>query len=131
MANIKVKEILDNSVKVNIIHSPTMANAVDEMVELDDRTFCRVLKVAKSYRKSNKLASKQFGLDGVEIRFVNSELEIVNELVALGNDEFKKAVRCAKKYRYANKLMGLANDNYKELEDADKAILSQKAAIYA
>ena len=129
--NIKVKEILDNSIKVNIVHSPKMANAVDEMIELDDKTFRRVLRITKSYRKSNKLASRLFGLDGVKVRFSNTDLEIVNELVAFEDDEFKKAVRCAKRYRHANKLMNLAKDNYKELETADKALLSQKAAIYA
>lgn len=131
MANIKVNEVLDNSVKVNIIHSPKMANAVDEMMELDERTFCRVLRVAKSYRKSNKLASKLVGLDGVTVQFKDNDLEIVKELVGLGNEEFKKAIRCAKKFRRAGKLMELAQDNYEELETADRAFLSQKAAIYA
>ena len=84
--NIKIKEVIDNSVKVNIVHSPKMAECVDKMTELDDKSFSKVVRLAKSYIRVNKLA---------------------------------------------NKLMDLAKDNYKELEKADKAILSQKAAIYA
>jgi len=125
--NIKIKEILDNSVKVNIVHSPKMAECVDKMTELNDKSFSKVVRLAKSYIRVNKLATKLFGSENVKIEL--KEEPLVADLVSLGGD-FKKALKCAKKYRRANKLMSIAKANYKELERADKAILSQKAAVY-
>lgn len=131
--NIKVKEILDNSIKVNFVHSPRMSECVDKLVELSDEDFRKVVRISKSYIKVNKLAMKFYEPETISVGFVkgHSCLALATELIALEKEGFVKAVRCAKKYRRANKFMTIAKINYQELEDADKATLSQKAAIYA
>lgn len=127
---IEVTEIIDNSIKVNFTHSPRMAGAVDELITLDNKTYRQIIRLAKSYRKSNALAEKLFG-EKAEIKFTGS-FEIVSKLISLEAGSFKKAVKCARKYRHANKLMDLAEDNYKELQNADNAFVNQKmSAVYA
>lgn len=127
--NIEVTEVFDNSVKVNITHSPKMAEAVDALVELEERTFRRVVRVAKGYRRINKRTSNAFDSSEVRLTVVgtDSSFEIINLLVSLGDAEFKKALKCAKKYRRATKMLDLAIHNYKELKDEDE--VRQKVSI--
>ena len=131
---LKVTEIEDNSVKVNIKHSPKMAEAVDALVELEEGSFRRVVKAAKSYRRANKLTSKLFGAHEVHLTVLgtDSSFKIINLLISLGGEEFKKTISCARKYRRADKMLNVAISNYKALKDEDAESLSQKMGlIYA
>ena len=127
--SIEVTEVFDNSVKVNITHSPRMAEAVDALVELEKKTFSGVVKAAKGYRRINKATSKGFDSSKVHLTVVGTSesFEIINLLVSLGDAEFKKALKCAKKYRRASKMLDLAINRYKELKDEDE--VRQKVSI--
>lgn len=132
--NIEITETFDNSVKVNFTHSPKMSEAVDALVELEERSFRRVVRVAKSYRRANGLANRLFDSRKVDLTVIgtDSSFKIINLLISLGDTEFKKALRCAKKYRRANKMLVLAITNYKELKDEDVEALSQRMGkVYA
>lgn len=132
--NIEITESFDNSVKVNILHSPKMSEAVDALVELEERSFRRVVRAAKGYRRVNKVTSRGFDSSEVHLTVVgtDSSFKIINLLISLGDTEFKKALRCAKKYRRANKMLVLAITNYKELKDEDVEALSQRMGkVYA
>ena len=126
--NIEITESFDNSVKVNILHSPKMSEAVDALVELEERSFRRVVRVAKSYRRANGLANRLFDSRKVDLTVIgtDSSFEIINTLISFEKAEFKKILSCAKKYRRANKMLVLAITNYKELKDEDVEALSQR-----
>lgn len=125
--NIEVTESFDNSVKVNILHSPKMSEAVDALVELEERSFRRVVRVAKSYRRANGLANRLFDSRKVDLTVIgtDSSFEIINTLISFEKAEFKKILSCAKKYRRASKLLDLAIVDYKGLKEAD----GQKASL--
>ena len=126
--SIEFTEVFDNSVKVNFAHSPKMAEAVDALVELEERSFRRVVRVAKSYRRANRLANRLFYSHKVDLTVIgtDSSFEIINTLISFEKAEFKKILGCAKKYRRANKMLVLAITNYKELKDEDVEALSQR-----
>lgn len=125
--SIEVAEAFDNSVKVNFTHSPKMAEAVDALVELEERSFRRVVRVAKSYRRANGLANRLFDSHKVDLTVIgtDSSFEIINTLISFEKAEFKKILGCANKYRRASKLLDLAIIDYKGLKDAD----GQKASL--
>ncbi|MBR3169173.1 hypothetical protein IKF23_01915 [Candidatus Saccharibacteria bacterium] len=129
--NIEVTEVFDNSVKVNIKHSPKMAEAVDALVDLEEGNFHEIVAVAKKCHRLSSFTSELFDSSKVTLTVVGTEksFEIINLLTSLGKDEFRKAVKCAKRYRRVNKLLSLANNNYKELKDEDNKSLSQKKGI--
>ena len=118
---VNVTEVEDNSVRVRIEHSPKMTEVVDSLVELNNKSFHKIVKVARKYRRINKLASKLFDCEKVDIKVKGKDdaFEIINNLMSLGSTEYKMAVRCAKKYRRANKMLDLAIMNYKALADAE------------
>ena len=122
--NIKVTEVMDNSVKVNFIHSPKMAEAVDALVELDERSFRRVVRASKSYRRANKLTNSLFDSYKVNLTVdgTHDSFKIINTLISFSDADFKKTLGCAKKYRRASKLLDLAIVDYKQLKDADKKV---------
>ena len=125
--NIEITETFDNSVKVNILHLPKMSEAVDALVELEERSFRRVVRVAKSYRRANGLANRLFDSRKVDLTVIgtDSSFEIINTLISFEKAEFKKILSCAKKYRRASKLLDLAIVDYKGLKDVD----GQKASL--
>lgn len=125
MANSKVKthkiNIEDGAekVEVRVIDAEKITTIVGRLIELDDKTFKKVARIANTYIKANELATRLFGDHKIDIVFSQADNIVRNasHLIALGRTGYKKAIKCAKQYRKANKMMDKANHNYDNLEE--------------
>lgn len=107
---------------VKVKRSVKMAEAVDTLMELDDKTYRHVIRVARSYRRINNLTNRLFKRESVSVEVDGFEqAAIVNNLTSLGGREFRKVVKCTKQYRKASHILDNAIAGYSKLRKEDEA----------